>query len=269
VALETGQGGAPSFFTAELAPDGTPIVAWLGRGTGETRPGTMQLLLSSSSDLGGTFRAPALAASNVCPCCRPAIAADDAGHWYLAWRDTDESQVRNVVVAMSKDRGATWSEPVPVPGPDWRIQGCPHAGPDLQVHEGELFVTWYTEASGDARLFASRSSDGGRSFEEPIDLAGRILDPNHPEFATMDRSLFVVFQGRDGAEQGSFGRTGVYLREIGFDASPIPIAVPRGSGSAAYPTLSALGPDKLLVAWTDASETGAVAVTARARVARR
>src|SRR6185369_6718113 len=50
-----------------------------------------------------------------CPCCRTNIATTDDGTLYLAWRQVYPGNIRDVVVAHSSDKGATWSEPVRVP----------------------------------------------------------------------------------------------------------------------------------------------------------
>ncbi len=266
VTIKTGGGRGPSFFTADLAPDGTLIVAWLGRGAGETRPGTMQLLVTSSRDRGNVFTPPVVAAGNVCPCCRPAIEAEHPNRWYLSWRDTDANHVRNIVLATSKDRGLTWSAPLPVPGEPWQIAGCPHAGPALMALGEELLLAWYTESGGTAKVLAARTADEGKSFSRAIDIGGAIVDPNHPNLAVTAGRLFVAFQGRDANQREGFGPSRVYVREIRGEVPVEVIAVPMGEGSAAYPTIEALGADKLLVTWTDSSEGGSVARTTRGRI---
>ncbi len=266
VTLDTGRGPGPSFFTVEAAPDGRLIAAWLGRGAGETRPGTMQLLVSSSTDRGASFSAPVVVQSNVCPCCRPSIAIDPSGAWYLAWRDTASDHTRNIVVARSEDQGSTWSEPVQVPGAPWRIEGCPHSGPAMLAKNGVLWIAWYTEGSGAGQVFAARSTDGGRAYSAPIDLGQGVADPNHPVLARAGGHTFAAIQGRGADEKGGFGITQIFVREIGEQGAGAAVPLPSGGGSASYPSIDALGPDKLLVTWTETTADGNAALAARGRI---
>jgi hypothetical protein len=260
-----GRGPGPAFFDATVAPDGTLIVAWLGEGSEETLPGSSHVLVSSSSDQGRSFTPPVAAASDVCPCCRPGLAADGQGRWFLAWRNMNEEDVRDLVVATSSDAGARWSSAMTLPGPRWQIDGCPHSGPSLAVLAGELFVTWYTEATGQSRLFWSKSSDGGMNFSSAADIAGDVLDPNHPRLAEIDGRLFVVFQGRDPVAEGSWGSSRPFIRAIGPGEDSLPVAVPHGEGSASYPVLSGLGAGRVVVAWTDSGVAGSTVLAARGR----
>ncbi|HIF95622.1 MAG TPA: exo-alpha-sialidase [Myxococcales bacterium] len=262
-----GRGPGPAFFDATVAPDGTLIVAWLGEGSDATLPGSSHVLVSSSADQAQSFAPPVSAASDVCPCCRPGLAADERGRWFLAWRNMDEEDVRDLVVAASSDRGTHWSSAMTMPGPRWQIDGCPHSGPSLGVLAGDLFVTWYTEATGESRLFWSKSSDGGRNFSPAADIAGGVLDPNHPRLAEVDGRFFVVFQGRDPVADGSWGASRPFIRAIGPGEDSPPVAVPHGAGSASYPVLSGLGAGRIVVAWTDSSNAGSTVLAARGRTA--
>lgn len=264
--VDTGGSGGPSFFNAGVSPDGVLLVAWFQSGSREqTTPGTSLLLVSTSSDGGGTFGKPVVAAANVCPCCRPAIAASASGRWYLAWRTVDPDQTRDIVVATSTDGGLKWSPPVRVSNDGWKINGCPHSGPSLLAYQSDLYIAWFTEAGDKSRLYWSHSSDAGQTFAPRSDLAGAIEDPNHVRLGIADGRLLAVFQGREPTEQAGWGRVGIYLREIAPHPEPAPVPVPRGPGSAAYPTVTGLGAGKLLVAWTDMSDAGDSVLTARAR----
>ncbi|MCS5637327.1 MAG: glycoside hydrolase [Myxococcota bacterium] len=262
-----GRGTGPAFFDATVAPDGTVIVAWLGPSLGDSLPGSSDVLVSSSRNQARSFSEPVSAAGDVCPCCRPGLAADESGRWYLAWRAMDEEDIRDLAIATSEDRGKSWGSAQPIPGPSWQIDGCPHSGPSLEVMDGNLFAAWYTEATGRSRLYWSTSADGGRTFSPAEDIAGEILDPNHPQLGIIDDRLFVTFQGRDPVEEGSWGASRPFVRDLGADGGPQPVAVPAGRGSASYPVLSGLGAGRLIVAWTDSSDSGSAILAARGRIA--
>jgi len=265
VELGAAPGPGPAFFDATVSPEGTVIVSWLGEGPGDSLPGSSHVLVSSSTDQARTFSAPVSASTDVCPCCRPGLGADKNGRWYLAWRAMDALDIRDLVIAASSDQGRTWSTAQAVPGPSWKIDGCPHSGPSLEVNDGTLYAAWYTEATGQSRLYWSKSDDGARTFAGAEDIAGDILDPNHPQLAVIDGEVFVTFQGRDPVAEGSWGRTRPFVRALGPPGDVQPVGVPAGAGTASYPVLSGLGAGRLIVAWTDSGPEGSSILAARGR----
>ncbi|RPH35606.1 MAG: exo-alpha-sialidase, partial [Planctomycetota bacterium] len=121
-----------SFFSMETAPDGSLYLAWIDFRDAKTDPpGTASIYLARSADQGATFGKNVKVAGGVCPCCRPALAAESNGTVHVAWRHVLENNVRDVLIASSKDQGQAWSAPVRVSGDDWRLDGCPHSGPSL------------------------------------------------------------------------------------------------------------------------------------------
>ena len=174
--------------------------------------------------------APASRYREACPCCRTAIAADTAGTVYLAWRavlpvDTAGGvirprdvpppaagvagagapraggahaghgegagpTVRDIVVARSTDRGATWGEPVRVQADNWVFDGCPHAGPSLAVDGDQvLHVAWWTGKAGAAGVHYARSTDLGGNFGPSIPLGvAEASRPAHVQLAVLPRA---------------------------------------------------------------------------------
>jgi hypothetical protein len=103
----------------------------------------------------------------VCDCCLPDIAqAADAP--VVVYRDRTVSERRDIVV--SRMQGGTWQEPVPVGSDDWIIEACPINGPAIAADGDDVAVAWFTAANDAPFVRLARSSDGGRSFGEPMDL---------------------------------------------------------------------------------------------------
>jgi len=266
ITVSLGMEGAPSFHTAEVAPDGTLLVAWLGKAPGQTTPpGTSHLMLASSRDKGGTFQVLPPVASGVCPCCRPSIAADATGRWYLSWRSVFPGSIRDMVAAASRDRGASWSKPVPVSLDGWKIEGCPHSGPALQVVGPWLYVAWYSAAGGEGRVWWTRSPREGLAFEPRQSLSGELKDANHPSLSADGDQVWAAFAARDPLDRAGWGPPTVFVRPLGTLAVA-PLAAPRAQGSASHPQLMGMGAGRWLVSWTDQSDTGVGAVAARFRV---
>jgi hypothetical protein len=84
-------------------------------------------------------------ATDVCFCCKTAVAAGPDGIVYVAWRHIYPTNLRDIAVARSADGGKTFSTPVRVSEDGWQIAGCPDDGPALAVDEsGTLHVVWPT-----------------------------------------------------------------------------------------------------------------------------
>jgi hypothetical protein len=155
---------AHSFEGVAVAPDGTVIVAWI-----ETRDGKAATFLARVGDRGArvaeTLR---LDTGETCVCCRVDVTAGPGDSVAVLWRKVFPENVRDMVVAGSRDGGRTFGAPVLVHADGWKISACPHRGGSLAADaRGRLYAVWYTEAT-DGRpdvLFAT--SADGRKFSAP------------------------------------------------------------------------------------------------------
>jgi len=173
--------GSHNFHALHAAEDGTLYAAWL-----DGRHGKSSAYVTRSTDGGRTW-APnvRVSAGEACPCCRTSLATGVDGTLYLAWRQVYPGNIRDVVVARSSDRGATWSEPVRVHEDNWVFDACPHAGPSLQVDKaGRVHIAWWTGKEGSAGVFYARSDDGAKTFGAPIALGvAEFSRPAHVQLA--------------------------------------------------------------------------------------
>ncbi len=267
VSVTTGERGSPAFFTAEVSEAGDVLVAWLGQHPdSETIPGTAHLLVSRSGDGGSEFSTPVAVAANVCPCCRPSISEGDDRKWIVAWRDADEENVRRIRMASSDNAGGDWQHWSQLPGPGWKINGCPHSGPETAVHDGVIHVVWYTEAEGVPALMTTSRPLGGGSFAGLQQVAADVKDANHPSLAVVGGRLFVVFQGRSPDADDGWAKTGVFLKELGRDMPGKTISLPSGEGVPSYPVITDLHASRLLISWTETIEGSSRVVGVRGRI---
>jgi hypothetical protein len=259
VEVPAGPGRPPSFFAGAVSPSGAMVVTWFVH-EASGLPGSAQLWLASSAD-GVTFTPGRRIALDVCPCCRPVLAAGQ-GALFLAYRAVDAESYRDVVLRRSGDDGTTWSDPVYVSRDKWQIDGCPHSGPALVVSKDHLAVAWLTVAESRARLFWAESHDGGRSFTPREPLGSGLPDPNHPSLAILDGKLVAAYEARDPAEGNTWGARRAWLEDL---ESRTRRAIPS-SGGASYPRLAALSAGAVLVTWTGRESEGTQARFSRVRI---
>lgn len=260
-----------SFQGASVAPDGTIYVAWLDsregkseRGVGHTG-GAASVYLARSRDGGKTFEKNVRVAGNICPCCRVSVGV--AGNRvFLAWRQVDAGDVRDIYAASSSDQGATWGKPVLVARDGWKIKGCPHVGPSFATLGNTLYVAWFSEGGGKPAVYLSSTTNGGESFSPKRVLSAGTFDPTHMKLTVNEDNVAVVFQARDAARDSGWGKIGVYYREIYSDGS-LSKLVRAGEGKvgASFPS-AALGlSGRIFVGWTEVSEGVSQAYLVRGR----
>jgi hypothetical protein len=239
---DTAAFGSHNFHALTIGPDGTVYVSWL-----DGRTGKSAAYVTYSSDNGATW-APnvRMSVGEACPCCRTALAAGPNGVVYAAWRAVLTGNIRDIVVARSSNHGATWSAPVRVHADAWKIDGCPHAGPSVQLDAaGKLHVLWWTGKPDAAGVFYAASSDSGATFSEPITVSSQQTPvPSHVQLALADSGTVVAawdeLQGsmpvvyvRTASRDGVFGQT---------------MALTDTTRSSQYPVIGTHG-DTAYVAW--------------------
>jgi hypothetical protein len=128
-----------------------------------------QVRIARSTDGGRSFQPGVVAAGDVCPCCRTALAVGPGGRVHVAFRSATDN-LRDIMIATSTDGAATFAEPVRVHRDDWNIDACPHAGATLALDaDGRLHVAWYTGAEQRQGVWYAVADDG-IAFGEPAPI---------------------------------------------------------------------------------------------------
>jgi hypothetical protein len=165
-----------------IGKDGRVYIAWLDerniapmpaidektdkRTSGHHMESNREVFIASSSDGGHTFSPNQRVATNVCPCCKTALAVDNDGRVYVSWRQVLPGDFRHIAVASSMDEGMTFSEMKVVSDDQWMLAGCPVSGSSLALSDdGTLRVLWYSAGNnGETGLYYSDSKDHARTF---------------------------------------------------------------------------------------------------------
>lgn len=227
------------FDTLALSARGDVHVFFIGRG--DTKEAG--LYHTVSADRGKTFAPSRKVKSNVCECCRLAVAWD-GNTPVVFWRDILDGGVRDHCVA----RVESTTEPAAVRATDdgWAIAACPHHGPAFAIGNGGVqHFAWFT---GDGRrgkgTFYRRSMDGGRTFSDPLPV-GRAEAGRPHVFATATNVWLAWKELRDPDATAivamSSGDAGVTWSK--------PKEVARTTGDSDHPLLVGRG-DDVYLSWS-------------------
>jgi hypothetical protein len=186
-----GDPGSQNQLSAAAEPGGSLVLAWL-----ESRGRVRGLRVARSSD-GDRFEPDVAVDGQTCECCGTALLAGRANKIWLAYRDVDAADRRDIHLAASRDGGATFAPPRPVSVDAWKLPGCPDQGPRLaEAGDGSLWAAWFTGA--EPGVYAAVSEDGGTTFgrRQPIAvLGGDLQNARRPEIGVLpDGRVAVLYQ---------------------------------------------------------------------------
>ncbi len=141
-------------------------IVWIDERNKQSSNRGAEIWMATSSDGGLTFSPDHRILTDVCECCRTAIAADRRGRLYVSYRTVPESgpMHRDIVVARSDDDGKTFMN-TNASSDRWELNACPIAGASLAIDDkGMITIVWFTEGGGKPGLFYATSSDRGVTF---------------------------------------------------------------------------------------------------------
>lgn len=177
------------------------------------------LLFEKSSDNGATFGGPVTLADSPQSGSKPAIVASN-GNVYVSWINYN-SQPEKLFFKMSSDNGSSFGDTVQV-NTNGTIQNDVSS---ILVSENNIGVIWtgFTN-QGIRSIFLGESTDGGRTFSDPIDLSTTTGDSFQPQTVQVGSKAYVLWSS-----------TQVYFTTIdienGFSTGSIiglgPLSVPR------------------------------------------
>ncbi|MGH7205780.1 MAG: sialidase family protein [Nitrospiraceae bacterium] len=237
-----------SFEHVTVGPSGDVYLAWLdNRGKDKSGAGS---IFTSSHDGGKTVGKNLTIDGMACVCCRPIIAvAPDASLW-VSWRKEFEGNVRDIVVARSTDKGATFSAPILVNKDGWVFPACPHRGPSVAFDRfGRLYIGWYTEGTDEQpRLLFATSDDQGKTFSTPLSL--HISTTSLPDQLRMavhpDGAVVAVWEEVTGVRKRAVMRVSL---DRGQSFGPVQ-ALSEGA-KAATPTVAIHEGGTVALSWTE------------------
>lgn len=223
-----------------------------------------EIFYRRSEDGGTTWSAPTNVSKTEWGSDKPRIHVDEGNHVYITWDEgvdwyTGRGEVQSVALAVSRDGGVTWDNPMFF-GLDQREQGG-HAPRDVAFGYdgfGNLVIAYRrvldaTHATSDYQLYYQVSRNYGRTWSEPDSIPGALartgddtgLD-NYDIARDRQGHLHLVFVGaRDLEDAGA----GLYHVEWDGNAWRRPEEIYYTSEYPEWPRIAVDSGDGLHVVW--------------------
>jgi hypothetical protein len=108
------------------------------------------------------------------------------------------------------------------------------------------YVVWYDDTLGNFDVFFTRSTDGGSSFEPPINLSDNAGESFFPKITSTGNNVSIVWQ------DNTLGNVDVFLtRSIDNGANfSEPLRITNNNGTSEFPFITADLKD-LYIVWED------------------
>jgi hypothetical protein len=108
---------------------------------------------------------------------------------YIVWQGNIKEQF-DIYLSKSSDGGITFSQPINLSN-----DAGDSTNPNLITVHNNLFVIWNDNSTKNYNVMIKRSSDGGITFSQPINLSNTTnSDSINPQLAATTNELFVVWQ---------------------------------------------------------------------------
>ena len=197
-----------AFESIAVDSKGRVFVAWIDERNKKESDRGAEIWMAVSDDGGRTFQQDRRALSNVCECCRTALATDSDGNVYVSYRTVPAAgpMFRDIAVARSTDNGRTF-RPSVVHSDRWELNACPIDGATMTSDSsGRLHVVWFTQQGDTPRLYLATSSDHGLSFSSPVvfDPSQKVAKHAHA-VAAADNRLLIAWDDINGSSLIKWG----------------------------------------------------------------
>ncbi len=177
----TGKNEDPCLLRAQ---DGTIYMAWFS-----DRSGNSHIYLTATKDSLRWSEPVAIIQGGGGGNFYPSLAQTNDGTFHLTWFRIDaKSHVFSVWYANSKYAG-TWSEPQAMSPPDKDYNWVPTIA---AAKDGSVWIAWASGRTGNKDIFLKQSKDGGRTWQEPVQVTNHHFHDDLPQIAQRPDGTFIL-----------------------------------------------------------------------------
>ncbi len=179
----------------------------------------------------------------ICDCCQTDVAVSSDGP-IAVYRNRTREEIRDIYVTRFSD--GDWEPGAAIADDGWEIAGCPVNGPVIDAEGDIVAVAWFSGAGNKPVVRAAISTNAGRTFKKPVEIASR-RSSGHVGVAIIDRTSIAVSwvqadnRGTHAVNIRGLSTSGLLGRVHTIGRTSLPKVVPQLARSE----------DRLIVAWTD------------------
>jgi len=235
-------------FVSLYAAGTSTALLWLdGRQTGSEAPqdpaASGMTLRTAAIDPKGLRSNEQLVDGLVCDCCQTDVAVSSKGP-IAVYRNRSVGEIRDIYVTRFVD--GQWQAGSPLADDGWYITGCPVNGPAIDAMDDLVAIAWFSGANDRPVVRAAISTNAGRTFREPVEIASTRAS-GHVGITIIDRTSIAV----SWVQSDKRGTNAINIRGLTVGGAVGPVeTVGRSTLLRIYPQL-ARSDDKLILAWTD------------------
>ncbi len=152
-----------------------------------------------SDDDGANFQPDRKWVDHSCECCRITIAKDAQGKLAILWRHVFPDNIRDHAIAYVGGKQTHISGlPLKAASDDWRIEGCPHHGPDISFDSNNrAHMVWFTQGEKHKGLVYGQYDFGKQSsnFVISIDTSP---SASRPQIQVIGEQVYVLWKRFNG-----------------------------------------------------------------------
>jgi hypothetical protein len=237
-----------AFPEVELLPNGEVVAVWLD---GRNHLPYSELFMAVTEGRAG-FKNERKIGGPACQCCKLDFYVDRNKNVHLLYRGILDNSIRDIMHLSSGDNFQTASAPLRISKDEWKIDGCPHAGPSMTAGKDSLHFVWYTMGGGEGIFYCS-ADRRGTAYSAKENLGKAVAKYPHIT-AVGENKIAIVWQEffSDGSRE--YPRIKMQLRENGKILKTI-FVTPEGA-SAAYPNVWPLNSKEIIIAYETTDEKG-------------
>lgn len=161
---------------------------------------------------------------------------------YLAWEDNSKKNFE-IYLSKSDDYGATFNPPV-----DISTTSGQSGTPQIAVSKNNIYAVWMDDTSGNYDILFAKSSDGGKSFGDPVNVSKLHTDSGYPQLAVSGNDVYVTW-----TQTIVDPNYDVYFAKSTDDGKTFdaPINISKDLGPSGWPNIATDG--AIYISWVDSS----------------
>ncbi|MDO1448203.1 sialidase family protein [Rhodocytophaga aerolata] len=244
-------GRSRGFFDVKALADGEIGVVWLeGKATTDTVSVGSSLKFARTNKQ-NQFTKETIISESVCQCCKTKLYTDQSKGIHVIFRKIFDDGSRDIAHAFSADNGQHFSAARNINPDKWKINGCPHVGPDMTATAKGLHFVWFT-MGGKGGIHTTSSADNGRTFSAASTISGP--KASHPQLTGLpDGTLAVVWD--ESVEKEGKPMKKIGLQTITSTGKKETIYLPEQT-HVVHPVVTSTGDHTLFMAYTQKDELG-------------